>query len=107
MTASEFERLADATLERLRQALEDSAPDCDCEPRGSGVLEIEFSDGSRIVVNRHSPAQEIWVASKSGGSHFRWSGGDWINTREGTELFSVLSGLLSDQVGTPVVLKKE
>ena len=107
MTAGDFEKLADTTLERLRHALEESAPDCDCEPKGSGVLEIELRDGSRIIVNRHSAAQEIWVASRAGGSHFRRSGEDWVNTRDGTEFFASLSRLLSDQAGTPVVLRRE
>jgi len=106
MTASEFEKLADTALEHLSRALEESSVDCDCEPKGSGVLELEFGDGSRIIVNRHSAAQEIWVASKSGGYHFRWSGADWVNTRDGTELFAVLSKLVSHQSGTPVVLQR-
>ncbi|MDW8468288.1 MAG: iron donor protein CyaY [Burkholderiales bacterium] len=35
------------------------------------MLEIEFDDGAKIVVNRHTPAREIWVAARSGGLHFR------------------------------------
>ncbi len=105
MTASEFEQLADAVLERLRRALEESAPDCDCEPKGSGVLEIGLEDGGRVVVNRHAAAQEIWVASRAGGLHFRWSGGRWTNTRDGTELFASLSKILGDLTGSPVVLR--
>ena len=104
MTPSEFDRLADAALERLGRALDESVADCDCEPKGSGVLEIEFADGSRIVVNRHSAAQEIWVASKSGGLHFRWDGSSWVDTRDGSELFAELSKLVSRHSGSPVVL---
>jgi CyaY protein len=104
MTPSEFESLADAMLERIAQALEESAADCDCEPKGSGVLQLEFIDGSRIVVNRHAAAQEIWVAAKAGGYHFRWNGSDWIDTREGSELLAALSKLVSEQSGSTVVL---
>ena len=74
MTPSEFDSLADAMLERIARAVEESGADCDCEPKGSGVLELEFADGSRIVVNRHSAARQIWVAARSGGYHFRWDG---------------------------------
>ena len=105
MTSSEFDSLADAMLERIARAVEESGADCDCEPKGSGVLELEFADGSRIVVNRHSAARQIWVAAKSGGYHFRWNGSDWVDTREGGELLAALSRLETEQSGRPVVLR--
>jgi len=104
MTPSEFESLADAMLERIARAVDESGADCDCEPKGSGVLELEFTDGSRIVVNRHSAAQEIWVAAKSGGYHFRFDGSHWVDTRERRELLAVLSQLIAGQSGGAVVL---
>jgi len=104
MTPSEFDSLADAALERLTRALDERAVDCDCEPKGAGVLELEFADRSRIVVNRHSAAQEIWVAAKSGGYHFRWNGSSWVDTRNGEELFAALSRLVSQQAGSLVAL---
>jgi CyaY protein len=105
MTSSEFDSLADAMLERIARAVEESGADCDCEPKGSGVLELEFADGTRIVVNRHSAARQIWVAARSGGYHFRWNGLDWVDTREGGELLAALSRLVSEQSGRPVVLR--
>jgi len=104
MTPSEFDALADAAFERLVRALEESSADCDWEPKSEGVLELEFGDGSRIVVNRHATAQEIWVASKSGGHHFRWNGSSWTDTRDGSELFAALSALVSRQSGSHVIL---
>ena len=56
MTEGEFNRLANATLERISQALEESATDCDCELKDGCVLEIEIADGGRIIVNRHFAA---------------------------------------------------
>jgi len=105
MTSSEFDSLADAMLERIARAVEETGADCDCEPKGSGVLELEFADGSRIVVNRHSAASQIWVAARSGGYHFRWNGSDWVDTREGGELLAALSKLVSEQSGRAVVLR--
>ncbi len=105
MTSSEFDSLADAMLERIARAIEESGADCDCEPKGSGVLELEFADGTRIVVNRHSAARQIWVAARSGGYHFRWNGSDWVDTREGGELLAALSRLVSEQAGRSVVLR--
>jgi CyaY protein len=105
MTPSEFDSLADATLERIARAVEESGADCECEPKGSGVLELEFADGSRIVVNRHSAARQIWVAARSGGYHFRWDGSNWVDTREGGELLAALSMLVSEQSNRAVVLR--
>ena len=105
MTSSEFDTLADAMLERIARAVEESGADCDCEPKDSGVLELEFADGSRIVVNRHSAARQIWVAARSGGYHFRWDGSNWVDTREGGELLAALSKLMSEQSNQAVVLR--
>jgi CyaY protein len=107
MTESEFNLLADATLERLDAALEASGADLDWELKAGGVLEIELADGSKIIVNRHGIAREIWVAAKSGGFHFRHDAaaeGAWVNTRDGEELFAALSRLVSLQSGESVGL---
>src|SRR5260221_4560426 len=103
MTPSEFDSLADAMLERIARAVEESGADCDCEPKGSGVLELEFADGSRIVVNRHSAARQIWVAARSGGYHFRWNWSGWVDTREGGELLAPLSRVGSGRSRRAVV----
>ncbi len=102
MTESEYGHLADATLSRLEAALD--AAELDYERAGGGVLEIEFEDDSVIVVNKQAAAQEIWVAAKSGGFHYRWDGGAWRDTRGGEELFAALSRLASAQSGGSVAL---
>ena len=104
MDEREFEGLATAALERIERALEQSGLDADVESKEGGVLELEFHDGSRIIVNRHGAAREIWVAARSGGFHFRWDGSAWRDTRAGTELFAALSKLVSAQSGTGVIL---
>jgi len=104
MTESEFEVLAGAALAALESAFEASAPDADVQTKGTGVLEIEFDDGSKMVINRHGAAREIWVAARAGGFHFRHDGTAWRDTRDGTELFAAVSRLASQQGGFPVVL---
>ena len=56
----------------------------DFELKAGGIVEIEFDDGSKIIVNRHGAAREIWVAARSGGFHFRWDGAAWRDTRDGS-----------------------
>ena len=104
MEEREFEALAGATLARIERALDESAVDADVELKEGGVLELEFGNGARIIVNRHGAAREIWVAARSGGFHFRWDGSAWRDTRDGTELFAALSKLVSAHTGTGVIL---
>ena len=108
MTESEFMALADATLQEITQAIEDAASvaDIDVECTRSGnVLDIEFIEtGSKIIVNSQTPMREIWVAAKSGGYHFKRQATQWIDTRDGTELFFALSKVASAQAGISMTL---
>ncbi len=101
MTESEFNKLADETLARIEQSLDDSGTDIDYEMNG-GVLELSFENGSKIVVNRQTAAREIWVAAKSGGYHFLWKDGAWHDTRDGGGLFAALGKYASEQAGEVV-----
>jgi len=104
MNEAEFERLASAALQAIEQRLEASGVDADFELKEGGVLEVEFADGSKLIVNRHAAAREIWLAARSGGFHFRWDGSGWRDTRDGTELFAALSRVASQQAGHAVRL---
>ena len=95
MDESEFIRLAEKTLQELDRRIEANGIDADCEFKGTGVLEIEFGDGSKIIVNSQAAAREIWVAAKSGGYHFCREHERWVNTRDGTELLASLSAYVS------------
>lgn len=104
MTETEFNSLVDAMLLRIEGALEASGLDLDFETV-SGILEIEFEDGSKVIVNRQTPNREIWVAAKSGGFHFRREGGDWLDTRGGKPLFALLDDVVSRQAGRAANLR--
>ncbi|HSC24552.1 MAG TPA: iron donor protein CyaY [Casimicrobiaceae bacterium] len=105
MDESAFVAAADATLHRIGLALdaavETSGADLDWS-LNDGVLTIECADASRIIVNRHVPNREIWVAAKSGGFHFRADDGHWRDTRGSDELGAMLSRLLKSQGGIVV-----
>jgi CyaY protein len=111
MTESEFLVLAEGVLETIETALERAAStgdlDIECSRTGN-VLEIEFIDSdSKIIVNSQAPMQEIWVAAKSGGFHYKRDGDRWINTRDGSELFASLSKMAGEQAGITVVLNAD
>lgn len=99
MDESEFNELADAVFERIEAALDDT--DIDYDSNGT-VLEMEFADGSKLIVNRHVPNREIWLAAKSGGFHYAFTDGRWFSQRDGSELFARLGELVQLGSGKPL-----
>lgn len=104
MTESEYHQLADATLAKIEAALDETDADVDYDRISGGVLEMRFRDKSVIVINKQTPMREIWVAAKSGGFHYGWQNGQWIGTREGTELLADLTRFASQQAGEAVTI---
>ena len=110
-TDSTFIASADATLAAIGAALdaalerdENAADDGTDWSLIDGILEVECGDGSKLIVNRHVPNREIWVAARSGGFHFRAEAGAWRDSRSGGELAAQLTLLLRDQAGLVVDL---
>lgn len=104
MEEREFNALADTMLAQIEQALEKCEADIDFELKDGGVLEITCENGSKVIINRHTAAREIWVAARSGGFHFRNDGGTWVGTRDAVPLMTAISRCLSEQTGEPVSL---
>lgn len=109
MGESEFLAQAEAALDAIEAALDrlndEDVVDVECS-RSGNVLEIEFIDnGTKIIVNSQAAMKELWVASRSGGYHYKQVDGQWINSRDNTELYASLSEMVSAQGGAPVVLK--
>lgn len=104
MEEREFNSLADAMLRRIEDAIEACGADVDLEVKPGGVLEVEFEDGSKVIINRHTAAREIWVAARSGGYHFRPEADRWVGTRNGEELMAAVGRCLTEQAGAPVQL---
>ena len=100
MDEAEFNQSVDAVLSRIERGIE--AADLDFETPADGILEIELEDGSKIIVNRHGVAREIWVAARSGGFHFKPQGGAWVDTKSGEDLYSKLASLIAAQGGDNV-----
>lgn len=94
MNESEFNQLADDALARIETATDECGVDCN---RSGNLLEIEFDNGSKIIINRHDINQEIWVAAKSGGFHYVWQDGAWVSQRDGSELYARLHELFIAQ----------
>jgi len=79
--------------------LQDDLIDIDTQRTG-GLLELVFPNDSRIIVNTQPPLQEIWLAARAGGYHYRHVQGRWLDTRDGSEFFDALSRHASAQGST-------
>ena len=100
LSDTEYVRETNAVLARIEAAtdrwLQDEVVDIDSQRTG-GLLELTFPDRSKIIVNTQPPLHELWLAARGGGFHFRWSAGQWRNTRDDTEFFQALSQHASAQ----------
>jgi CyaY protein len=101
MTESEFNELSGAVFARIESAVDASGAEIECSLNGP-VLELECADGSQIVINRHTPNREIWLAAKSGGFHYSCKNGRWTSVRDGSELYEKLRELVKTATGTSV-----
>lgn len=100
MNDAEFQDLAEGLLRSVEASCdrinEESDVDLDNQ-RVGGMLTLVFANGSQIVVNLQKPLHEVWLAAKSGGYHFRWTGTAWTDTKGQGEFFLRLSLCASEQ----------
>ena len=96
--------MAEATLAAIERAVDATSIDIEAS-RAGNVLTLELGDASKVIVNSQTPMQQIWVAGKSGAFHYARNGDQWLDTRDGSELFVALSRLISAQGGEAVVLR--
>ncbi|MDP4301929.1 iron donor protein CyaY [Leptothrix discophora] len=78
--------------------LDEDVVDIDAHRTG-GLLELSMPGGSKLIINTQPPLQEIWLAARAGGYHFRHVDGRWLDTRSGAEFFELLSIQASAQAG--------
>ena len=110
LSDAEYTRRAHAALAAIETTidrwLEDDVIDIDTHRTG-GLLELSFPGGSKIILNTQPPLQELWMAARAGGFHYRQRDGQWRNTRDDSELYASLSELVTAQSGSPVVISPD
>ena len=65
--------------------------------RVGGMITLTFENRSQIIINLQKPLHEIWLAAKSGGYHYKFESGLWLDTKGQGEFFSNLSRFASEQ----------
>ncbi len=99
---AQYRQLTDELLAHLEATadlwLQDDVVDIDTQRTG-GLLELSLPGGSQLIVNTQPPLQELWLAARGGGFHYRCIDGLWLDTRDGSEFFEALSRHASTQAG--------
>ena len=106
MTDTEFMDRAEALLQAVEVCCDhiNEQTDADIDnQRVGGMVTLIFANKSQIIINLQKPLHEIWMAARSGGYHYKFADGLWLDTRDSNEFFSSLSRAASTQAGRPLV----
>lgn len=105
MDDTSFDRVARDELQSLETAFSDIDPDEVEVSSSEGVLRLDLRDGTRIVINSHRAARQIWMAAVATAWHFDPEGeGVWRAPRTGEELRPTLARLLRERIGLTMSL---
>ena len=102
MTDLEYQNQAERALSAIEMACDRLNDETDVDidnQRTGGMITLTFSNRSQIIINLQKPLQEIWMAAKSGGFHYRFISKRWTNTKDASDLFDSLSRCASEQSG--------
>ena len=102
MTDPEFLDYAEALLKSVEESCDrlNDATDADVDNQRVGsMVTLTFANRSQIIINLQKPLHEVWMATKSGGYHYRWEKGQWQDTKGQGEFFDALSRNATAQAG--------
>jgi CyaY protein len=103
MDEADFDRIAADEMGALEDAFTDVDPDLIDVSVSDGVLRLDLKDGTRIVINSHRAARQIWMAAISTAWHFDPVDGGWRAPKSGDELRPTLKKLVS-RVGVSLAI---
>jgi len=106
LSEADYEARAEPELARLLDALDALETDALEAELESGILTLEFSDGTRYIINSHRAARQIWMAAERSAWHFDWDDarGAWIAAKTADELWSTLSSAVAKKLSRPFEL---
>ncbi len=102
MTELEYLAHAEAALKAVELACDRINDETDVDidnQRTGGMITLSFANRSQIIINLQKPLQEIWLAAKAGGFHYKFHANQWCDTKDSSEFFAALSRYASAQSG--------
>jgi len=110
MTDPEYMDRAEAALAAIERSCDRINDETDADidnQRVGGMITITFRNGSQLIINLQKPLQEIWLAARSGGYHYRFDGNAWLDTKTREELFGNLTREASVQAAQPLTFSAD
>lgn len=105
MDEASFDRIARDELHAIEDAFADVDPDEIEVSTSDGVLRLDLRDGTKIVINSHRAARQIWMAAIASAWHFDpMPDGKWRSAKSGEELRATLGALVRDRIGLTLAL---
>ena len=105
MDEASFDHVARDELHALENAFAEIDPDDVEVSTSDGVLRLDLRDGTRIVINSHRAARQIWMAAVASAWHFDPAdSGTWRATKTGEELRPTLARIVQERIGLAVAL---
>ena len=103
MDESSFAQAARDELHAIEDAFADIDPDAVEVSTSDGVLRLDLRDGTKIVINSHRAARQIWMAAVASAWHFDpANNGTWIAAKSGEELRATLARVVRERIGLEV-----
>jgi CyaY protein len=106
MSDLEYLDSAEAVLQAVEIACDRINDESDADvdnQRTGGMVTLTFENRSQIIINLQKPLQEIWLAARAGGFHYKSVSGQWLDTKTASEFFTDLSRYASEQAGQPLL----
>ena len=108
MTDLQYQNQAESVLGAIEKACDrlNDESDVDIDNQRTGaMITLSFSNRSQIIINLQRPLQEIWMAARAGGFHYKFNGVNWTDTKDASEFFANLSRYASEQAGQQLLFK--
>jgi iron-sulfur cluster assembly protein CyaY len=100
MEEAAFDHAAREELRHLEDAFADVDPDQIEVSTSDGVLRLDLRDGTKIVINSHRAARQIWMAAIASAWHFDPApDGTWVASKSGDELRATVTRLVRERIG--------
>jgi CyaY protein len=107
MDEASFDKAARDELSHIEDAFADIDPDQVDVSTSDGVLRLDLRDGTKIVINSHRAARQIWMAAVASAWHFdppEPAARGWRAAKSGDELRATVVRLLRERIGVDVTL---
>ena len=105
MTDLEYLDHAEALLSRVEACCDRFNDETDADidnQRVGGMVTLTFPNRSQIIVNLQKPLQEVWMAARAGGYHYKFDGACWMDTKGQGDFWVQLGQDASAQAGLPL-----